>query len=188
MYCPNCNADVKTTIRKVKETYPVKGDDITIEVKVRYCDICGEEIWDEQLDSQSLLEAYTVYRKKHGLMQPNEIRAIRDKYGLSQVAFARVLGLGEKTITRYENGSIADLAQNNLILLVQHPSNFQKLLEINKDKISSDDYKTACAALEKLRCSVVYGTTHAKHIYQFTDVIDLKFNNKQKRFWGDIYA
>jgi DNA-binding XRE family transcriptional regulator len=32
-----------------------------------------------------------------------EIRATREKYGPSQTALARVLGFGDKTITRYEN-------------------------------------------------------------------------------------
>ena len=33
-----------------------------------------------------------------------EIKDIRTRYGLSQQAFARVLGLGEASIVRYENG------------------------------------------------------------------------------------
>lgn len=186
MYCPKCEADVTTVVREVQETYPVKGEDIIIVAKVRFCKDCGEDIWDNELDSQNLLSAYAAYRKKHGLLQPSEIRAIREKYGLSQVAFARVLGLGDKTITRYENGSIADMAQNNLILLVQYPSNFKKLLEMNKKKISDTDYKTACAALESLCCSVVYKEAQ---VYSFYNNINMPFDTNRPKYWGDpIYA
>ena len=118
MYCPNCDSEVKSSVRVISETYPVKGEDITIEAHVRFCDCCGNDLWDENLDAQNLLDAFAEYRKRHNLLQPADIRATREKYGLSQTVFARVLGFGDKTITRYENGSIADAAQNNLIMLV----------------------------------------------------------------------
>lgn len=72
MYCPKCDTDVRSTVREVLETYPVKGEDITIKARVRFCDICGEDIWDDELDSKNLLAAYAKYRKKHGLLQPDE--------------------------------------------------------------------------------------------------------------------
>ena len=44
-----------------------------------------------------------------------EIKDIRTRYGLSQQAFARVLGLGEASIVRYENGQKPTRANANLI-------------------------------------------------------------------------
>lgn len=183
MYCPNCDSDVESAVRTITETYPVKGKSVTIEAHVRFCECCGKDLWDEELDSQNLLDAYAVYRKKHNLLQPLEIRMIREKYNLSQVAFARVLGFGDKTIARYENGSIADCAQNNLIDLVQHPSNFKKLLEKNKEKISEQDYENAQVALEALRPRVVYKTQAPAY---------LTFSNSSivystiPTYWGDL--
>lgn len=153
MYCPHCNQEVKTTVRTLTETYPVKGENITILADVRHCNCCGNEIWDELLDSKNLLNAYAIFRRRHHLLQPEEIRNIRKKYGLSQSAFAKVLGLGEKTITRYENGSIPDAAQNALIKLVRHPENFAFLLQENRATISPQEYSSACTALEVLRSS-----------------------------------
>ena len=185
MYCPKCESDVETTVKEVLETYPVKGENITIKARVRFCSICGEDIWDETLDAENLLNAYAEYRRNHGLLQPSEIRAIREKYKLSQVAFARVLGLGDKSVTRYENGSIADTAQNNLIALSRHPSVFKELLDLNKAKISTDDYNTAVSALEALRCRVVWG---GKEIYSYSDTISMEFNTTRAQYWGDLYA
>ena len=182
MYCPNCDSEVKSTVRAISETYPVKGEDITIDAHVRFCDCCGNDLWDEQLDAQNLLDAFAEYRKKHNLMQPADIRATREKYGLSQTAFARVLGFGDKTITRYENGSIADAAQNNLIVLVDQPSDFAYLLEKNKDKISPADYETACTALERLRCRFVY--TDRKKAYTYSTNEGIKYSMIPER-WGD---
>ena len=185
MYCPNCDSEVESTVRIISETYPVKGEDVVISAHVRFCNCCGKDIWDDELDAKNLLDAFAVYRQKHKLLQPLEIRMIRDKYGLSQVAFARVLGLGDKTIARYENGSIADAAQNNLIELMQHPSNFKELLEKNKDKISVQDYNAAMAALEALRPKVRYNARNAT----YSDSTEAKFIYSTKLpYWGDLYA
>lgn len=181
-YCPNCDAEVSTTVRTISETYPVKGEDITIDAHVRFCDCCGSDLWDEQLDSQNLLDAFAKYRERHDLLQPSDIRATREKYGLSQTAFARILGFGDKTITRYENGSIADAAQNNLILLVQQPSDFAYLLEKNKDKISSSDYCAAKNALEQLRIRFVYVDNKKTYTYSTSERIEYSMTPK---CWGD---
>lgn len=186
MYCPNCDSDVESTVRIISETYPVKGEDVTITAHVRFCNCCGSDIWDDELDAMNLLNAFETYRHKHNLLQPIEIRTIREKYSLSQVSFARVLGLGDKTIARYENGSIADAAQNNLIELAQHPSNFKELLEKNRGKISAQDYASAQAALELLRPRVIYNTQNTTYATS-TDAA-ITYSTKQ-RFWGDsLYA
>lgn len=186
MYCPNCDSDVESTVRILSETYPVKGEDVTITAHVRFCNCCGSDIWDDDLDAQNLREAFIAYRHKHNLLQPIEIRMIREKYSLSQVAFARVLGLGDKTIARYENGSIADAAQNNLIELVQHPGNFKELLEKNKDKISEQDYASAQTALESLRPRVIYKTQDTTYTTSTDTTICY---SKTISFWGDsLYA
>ena len=57
MYCPNCNSEVLTEVKTVSETYPVKGEEITVTAKVRCCKNCGQDIWDEELDGQNLLDA-----------------------------------------------------------------------------------------------------------------------------------
>ncbi|WP_455514865.1 type II TA system antitoxin MqsA family protein [Pseudostreptobacillus sp.] len=78
--------------------YKVLGDDIEIETQVLICSNCGNELYDEELDSQTLLKAYNEYRKKHKLLLSDEIKNIRETYGLSQRSFAKLLNWGEKTI------------------------------------------------------------------------------------------
>ena len=102
---------------------------------------------------------------------------------MSQVAFAKVLGLGNKTVARYENGSIADMAQNNLIELMKQPSNFRELLQKNQDKISKQDYENAMNNLETLRVKVTVSyTTDSNMVY------NLRPNSPNNpEFWGDRY-
>lgn len=70
VYCPCCKRYVASTVRTVPETYPVKGEDTTIKAKVRFCNHCGADIWDDELDPINLENAYSIYRQKHGL-DPN---------------------------------------------------------------------------------------------------------------------
>ena len=185
MYCPICEHEVESVVKTVQETYPVKGEDITINAHVCFCACCHSDIWDDVLDAQNLLDAYSAYRTKHGLLNPEDIRAIREKYNLSQTAFARILGLGDKTITRYENGSIPDSAPNNLIFLCQQPSIFENLLEKNKDRISETDYLNARSALEQRTQRIIYSQCNDPYTFEGDNRIVYKKNS----YWGDrIYA
>jgi DNA-binding transcriptional regulator YiaG len=79
------------------------------------------------LDSNNLKTAYDIYRKKHGILTPTDIQALRHKYGLSQRGFSTLLGWGEITIHRYENGSLPDEAHSRLLQFLDDPENMWKL-------------------------------------------------------------
>jgi len=130
--CDYCGKEVDVLLYQAKDTYKVKGEDITIDVTICKCSCCGEDIWVSDVDNNNLRTAYNEYRKKHQLLTPDQIKGIREKYGLSQVSFAKLLGFGEKTIARYENGSIQDEAHNNLMMLVDEPQNLKKLYDRKK--------------------------------------------------------
>ena len=148
-FCLKCGKEVETTIKDKKETIEVKDIPIEITSKVHYCNECGFELWDDQADNRNLLKAYTKYRKIKGLLSPAQIKKIRKKYGLSQKTFAKVLGLGEKTITRYENGSLPDMAQNYLIMLMDDPSNFKKIWDRKKAEVTDRELEDVEKRLEK---------------------------------------
>ena len=50
-----------------------------------------------------------------------EIKEIRKRYGLSQQAFARILGIGEASMVRYEKGQPPSKANANLIRAARFP-------------------------------------------------------------------
>lgn len=50
-----------------------------------------------------------------------DIKRIREKYGLTQQGFARLLGLGEASVVRYENGQTPSKANANLIRAAENP-------------------------------------------------------------------
>lgn len=151
IFCVSCREDRNYEMRKERETYPVKGEPITIEANVTYCNVCGEKIWNQELDDENIITAFRVYRDKYRLLQPEEIKNIREKYDLTQVAFAQILGLGDKTIAQYETGSIQDAAPNTLISLSQYPDVFKNIVELNKVRISDSLYKSVVEKLSMRR-------------------------------------
>ncbi|MBR5761833.1 MAG: hypothetical protein IKX87_07385, partial [Lachnospiraceae bacterium] len=87
-YCEECGKEVNTKIITKKEVYDVCGEAVEVEARVLICAECGEELFCEELDNATLVNAYNEYRKRHKLLLPEEIREIREKYGLSQRSFA----------------------------------------------------------------------------------------------------
>lgn len=157
-YCDTCEKEVDTKIVSRPETFNVCGEKITIEAQVLVCAECGEDLFCEKLDSATLVNAYNKYRRKHKLLLPEEIKKIREQYGLSQRGFAKLLNWGDKTIRRYENGSVQDKAHNSLLLFLREPENMRTYLTENE--ITLDERQTAklLETVEKLEQDTEYRT------------------------------
>jgi len=64
------------------------------------------------------------------------VKAIRAKYGLSQRSFATLLGIGEATMVRYEQGAVPSRANANLILAAEDPHFMKGCIERNGSLLS----------------------------------------------------
>ena len=148
VFCTHCMKFVDSHIEKKKLEATIKGRIIEYDADVRICNECEEMVFDRDLDQASMVKAYDHYREEIGLLLPEQIKEIRQKYNLSQTSFAKVLGLGEKTIARYETGSLQDEAQNNLILLMDEVENFSTLLWKNKDRLTPSEFRSAFDACQ----------------------------------------
>lgn len=149
-YCYKCKKEVDTKIITRNEVYDVCGDSIEVNSKVLICADCGEELYCEEFDSATLNLAYDEYRKRHNLLFPNEIKEIRQQYGLSQRSFSKLLHWGDKTIFRYENGSIQDNVHNSLLLFLKKPENMRKYLLENKVELSKRKKNKLLEIIDKL--------------------------------------
>lgn len=150
-YCSNCEKEQESEIIIKEETLNVKGQSITCKIKIRRCLICKEEIIDRELDNESLKLFYNEYKRKNNLLLPSEIKTIREKYQLTQSVFAKILGFGEKTITRYENGAIQDLAHDNLIRLMDSIYAFEKIWNLHKYELMDKDNKNIEKILKSIK-------------------------------------
>ena len=109
----------------------VRGDLIHVEYDVFKCEACNEEYMDMGTANDPFVSAYAIYRKNHNLLQPEEIKDIRRKYGLTQGEFGGLLGWGGATLSRYENGALQDKTHDNQLKLLRDPRNMLKILTEN---------------------------------------------------------
>lgn len=155
-YCEACEKEVETRVVTKKEAYEVCGETIEIDAQVLVCAKCGVEFFCEELDSITLLSAYAEYRKSHKLLFPEEIKAIREQYDLSQENFAKLLNWGDKTILRYENGSIQDKAHNSLLLFLREPKNMRAYLTENEVSLDEKQKTRLLETVDKLEADTNY--------------------------------
>ncbi len=120
--CPLCDKTHEIEERKRLATITLKGEKVTYEERFYYCANADEdenEFETGSMTNENLLNARNAYRVKHGLLTSDEIVAIRESYGLSQVDLARLLGWGEATISRYESKAIQDEAYDTMLRLIK---------------------------------------------------------------------
>ena len=141
MDCPLCDKIHEVEERKRFATITLKGDKVTYEERFYFCANSDEEENEFETGSmtnENLLNARNAYRVKHGLLTSDEIVAIRESYGLSQVDLARLLGWGEATISRYESKAIQDEAYDTMLRLIKdNPLQALEFLKKNADKFPS---------------------------------------------------
>lgn len=155
-YCEECGKEVETKEIIQKEIYDVCGESIEVDAHVLVCVECGEEFYCEEFDNATLINAYNEYRRRHKLLFPGEIKKIREQYGLSQRSFAKLLNWGDKTICRYENGSIQDKAHNSLLLFLREPENMRTYLTENEIVLEEKQKTKLLDAVNKLEQGTEY--------------------------------
>lgn len=149
-YCDVCGKNVEAKIINKNEIYDVCGEKVEVAAEVMVCPICGEELFNEELDSATLIQAYNEYRRRHKLLLPEEIKEIRERYGLSQRSFAKLLNWGDKTVNRYENGAIQDRAHNSLLVFLREPKNMRTYLAENEVLLPEKQKERLLKTVERL--------------------------------------
>ncbi|HEX8244174.1 MAG TPA: type II TA system antitoxin MqsA family protein [Longimicrobium sp.] len=110
---------------------PMGTRKVVVEDTFYRCGSCGETFYRPGMGDETLRRAAAALRKLDGLLEPDEIRAIRSAYGLSQAGLEKLIGAGEKTVVRWEKGTVAQNATADTLLRVlrDHPAVVAKLAE-----------------------------------------------------------
>ena len=126
-YCPLCEAPgVTTVLHQDSFDYGLRGGEVTLHatIPVRCCGACEFEYVDDE--GQMIL--HEAVCKHLGVLGPAEIRAIREGHGLDRETFARITGLEEATLEKWENGAqIQNRADDNYLRLLESPENLRRL-------------------------------------------------------------
>lgn len=113
--CPTCGT--RMVEKRGALRLPINGEEILVPAVAHLkCPKCGEIVLRFQ-DSRRLHEdAIAIYRKKHGLLSADEIRVIRERFGLTQSHLAGLLRLGANTVSRWESGRNVQTAAMDILL------------------------------------------------------------------------
>ena len=128
--CPQCGKDSITTHWFLDSFKYGTGDSavsLQVELPVRRCQSCDLQFLDHE-GERLRHEAVCQYL---GLLSPTEVLGIRKVYGMSRSAFAEITGLGEATLSRWENGAvIQNLANDRYLRLLSLPGVMASLKEL----------------------------------------------------------
>jgi putative zinc finger/helix-turn-helix YgiT family protein len=127
LVCPRCYAIREAKPISYDEDCEIHGVEFTFHVDAFECLTCGEELADPA-DPDLFRPMYDAYRAASGTLRPDEVKAIRQRSGLSQVAFATILGMSPATINRYEMGVPIAIKEDNLLRMAGIPSALRMLL------------------------------------------------------------
>jgi YgiT-type zinc finger domain len=116
MKCLNCDGN-KFEKKNCRFTPEIKGEEAEVIVPAMVCSHCGAPLMDDKQMSHLRKMAADVYRKKHDLLTSEEIIHFRSMFGMSQIAFANYLKVGEASIKRWETYFIQDIGQDEHIRL-----------------------------------------------------------------------
>ncbi len=94
-----------------------------------------EEFTTTELDELNLAQVHNQYRNKYCIPFVDEIKSIREQYGLSASKMSEILGLGPNVYRNYENGEIPSITTGRLIQLAKDPEEFRKLIGLSQNEL-----------------------------------------------------
>jgi len=116
---------------KVKNTLSFRKEEFEVVYHHYKCEDSGEYFTTTQLDELNLIQIYNQYRVKYKLPFPDEIKLIREKYGLSASKMSEVLGFGVNGYRNYEAGEVPSQSNARLIQLAKDAKEFRKLINLS---------------------------------------------------------
>lgn len=138
--CLVCGKESQREEVKRTEEFDVKGEKITVESVYLKCNKCGTEFEDLNSSYDPYNIAYEEYRNRKGMVHPTQIIEFRKKYGLTQKELSDLLGFGDVTLSRYENGALQDEVHDKLLRLAMEPANLIELLKQKKNVFENSKF------------------------------------------------
>ena len=139
--CFNCDYEEELPPIREPVTITVRGELISATKEFYQCPNCGHA-FTSSLGHDALDEAYREYRRRHNLLQPEDIRHWREQYGLTQQELSALLGWKEITLSKYENGALQEESQDTLLKFALEPINLLQLIKRKPEAVNLDKRAT----------------------------------------------
>lgn len=171
-FCENCDNDVPFNIIEEKRKGKIRGIEITYVYYKAVCKKCGEQVFPVSLGKKNQISMFDAYKKECGLLTSEEIIRIRRERKLTQIQLAKLMGCGDKTIARYENGAIQDRVFDNFLRLIGN-SHVYNYYFLNCD--DKDEYVTTAYVKAKTNFSGCYTIEEREDTYSSSEFNSLGY-------------
>lgn len=104
------------------------------------CDETKERFTTTALDEVNVGQVYNQYRAKYGIPFPDEIKRIRQRYGLSASKMSQILGFGDNQYRLYENGDMPSEANGKILMSIQNPHIFESFVINARNQFDEEDF------------------------------------------------
>ncbi len=149
-FCPNCQRVTQQTFKQRNDELVVRGEAIPVVKEFFYCKSCAEEFENPDPEVSPLQYAYRVYRDSKRMLQPQDLIQFRKSLGLTQKEWSGLLGIGNATLIRYENGALQSDAHDRMIRLCMQPKNLLKCLDEKKQSYTPERLHKLILKLEEM--------------------------------------
>jgi uncharacterized phage-associated protein/DNA-binding transcriptional regulator YiaG len=148
-------------IRKRKEKFEFRKETFEITYHYYLDEESGDQFTDDKLSEVNTNQLYNDYRSKYGIPYPDEIIALREKYGLSANKMSEVLGFGTNIYRTYEAGEVPSASNGKFLQQIKKTEFFLSVLE------SSNQF--ASEELEKIKKKIetaINGWNKFEEVYE----------------------
>jgi len=131
--CPETGAPMHRDKRPMTLAY--KGESVTFDMPGWYCETSEESIHTGEDMKVSDRMLNRLKARSEGLLEPEEIRRIRKKLGLSQAGAGEMIGGGPRAFQKYEAGDLLpSRAISSALALLDHDPAGLQVLEARQHK------------------------------------------------------
>jgi HTH-type transcriptional regulator/antitoxin MqsA len=144
--CPECGTVAVQEVRT--DTLEYKGNKAAVRVSGRWCDKCGEAVFEGEA-LQKREQAFLELRAKvEGVLSPQRVSAIRERLKLSQRRAGELLGGGPRAFQKYESGTqqVSVPMTNLLRLLERDPRRLGELARRTAGRVATPQRTSARVA------------------------------------------
>ena len=116
------------------------------------CDETKERFTTTELDDVNIAQVYNQYRAKYGIPFPDEIKRIRQRYGLSASKMSQILGFGDNQYRLYENGDIPSETNGKILMSIQNPQIFENFVVNAKNQFGDNEFAKILNKVKSAKC------------------------------------
>lgn len=137
-----------------KTIHEFRGEEFEIFRHYYKCNKCQEQFTDAHTDDINVNQVYNAYRERHKILFPEQIKELRESYGLTQKELTDFFGFGINMISKYEMGEIPSKSNATLLSLLKQPDLFLGVIKEKRDLFENEqEYDSLIRKLETKICT-----------------------------------